>query len=437
MRKFTSLEQLFLAKEYTFNYGRISKFLYLSHDQISEHQFRKIKALVNLAYHHTKFYQHLYTGHDIHPEDVRTWSDFEKLPPVTKSDIIVNHSDCIVDKKTSKRNLRVARSSGSSGQVLDIVTDSSFWIQTALMMLRMFQGSFHIDPCTRGALIYTSEYPFQSPTGLYKAYHLPTLTSVKDLISALNRLRPDFVTSYPSILMELIADFPEECSRLRPRAIATNSEHSTEQQRNTISAVFNSPVFDEYSTEEMSLGGFQCPNKNYHLQEDCAYFEILDPVAARPVPEGQAGEIVGTCLINQVMPFIRYRQGDLGSIAESQCLCGNNGRILTDISGRRNSSFKLSNGRIIPSGKILDWVYRLILDHKVPVAQFQIIQKTLDDVEIAIVARSNCAAAWNEQVLRNSFYENFGEFLSIQIKQVSEIPRTPAGKHIPIKSLID
>jgi phenylacetate-CoA ligase len=152
----------------------------------------------------------------------------------------------------------------------------------------------------------------------------------------------------------LVSNFAEQCGKLRVKAISTNSEQSTQQQRDVMSDVFGCPVFDEFSTEEMSLGGFQCADKNYHLQEDCAYFEILDPVINRPLQEGWLGEIVGTCLINRVMPFIRYRQGDLGSIGASRCACGNNGRILANISGRKNSSFKLGDGSSIPSGRLLD-----------------------------------------------------------------------------------
>jgi phenylacetate-CoA ligase len=439
LRHFTSWEKLLLCKEYALNYRRMSKFPYNHPEEISEFQLAKVKELVSLAFYHTSFYRRLYTQHGVQPEDIKTWSDFEKLPSVSKSDIIENHADVIVDTKRGQRNLRVSRSSGSSGHMLNIVADSDRWIQSALLMLRMYSGSFGFSPFSKGALIYTSKYPFQSAWGLYKVHYLHTLTPPEDLMRSLERVKPTFIISYPSILSELAANYPRNCRALKVGALATNSEHSTQEQRDSLSAAFDCPVFDEYSTEELILGGFQCTNRAYHLQEDCAYFEILDPDSSQIMNSSQIGEIVGTCLVNRVMPFIRYRQGDLGSIRKSDCPCGNNGRILSDIAGRKNSSFKLMDGRVIPSGRVLDWTYKLVLEYQLPITQFQITQRTVSDIDIAIVVGPEYLPRrlQLDSILNNSFKEEFGQSLTVRINQVQSIPRTPAGKHIPIRSFVE
>ena len=438
LRHFTPWEKILLCKEYTLNYRRISKFPYSQPEEISEFQLAKVKELVSLAFYHTGFYHRLYTRHGIKPEDIKTWSDFGRLPPVSKSDIIENHADVIVDIKRGQRNLRVSRSSGSSGQMLNIVADSDRWIQSALLMLRMYSGSFGLGPFSRGALIYTSRYPFQSAWGLYKVHYLHTLTPPEDLMRNLERVMPTFIISYPSILSELAANYPRNCRALKVGALATNSEHSTQEQRDSLSAAFGCPVFDEYSTEELVLGGFQCAHGAYHLQEDCAYFEILDPDSSKIMPPSQIGEIVGTCLVNKTMPFIRYRQGDLGSIGKSNCPCGNNGRILSDISGRKNSAFKLADGRIIPSGRVLDWTYKLVLEYQLPITQFQITQRSMSEIDIAIViGPEHSFRPQSDRVLVGSFKEEFGQSLSIRVNRVKSIPRTPAGKHIPIRSFVE
>src|SRR5215469_16027121 len=97
MRQFSWLEQLRLCQNYVFKYPRISRFLHKDPAEISSYQLEQLRELIRLAYEHTKFYRRLYAKHDIHPDDIRTWSDFQKLPLITKSEIIANQADCIVD----------------------------------------------------------------------------------------------------------------------------------------------------------------------------------------------------------------------------------------------------------------------------------------------------------------------------------------------------
>jgi phenylacetate-CoA ligase len=48
-----------------------------------------------------------------------------------------------------------------------------------------------------------------------------------------------------------------------------------------------------------------------HLWEDHFYPEIIDPVTAEVLPEGERGELVLTSLTREAMPVIRYRTRDL------------------------------------------------------------------------------------------------------------------------------
>ena len=436
MRKFTLFERALLAKEYLLKYQEMSKFPLKSPEEIDAFQLVKVKNVVELAYYGTRFYGQLYRKNGIHPGDIRTWADFEQLPTVTKDDIIDNHRDCIVDTRTGDKNLRVSRSSGSSGQMLEVIADTDRWVQAALIMLRMFRQSLSFEPFSRIALIYTSPYPFQSAWGLYRVKHLHTLTPPDELMNSLLHLRPSLIISYPSILLELTAMYPRKCNDLKVGGIATNSEHSTQEQRNQLSKAFRAPVYDEYSTEELSLVAFQCCYGKYHLQEDCVYLEILDLFGPKKMKFAQLGEIVGTSLLHNVMPFIRYRQGDLGSIVRLSCPCGNNGKELSDIAGRKNSSFKLPDGGLIPSGRVLDWTYKLVLEYSLPRIQYQVTQKTLCNVEVVVVARERDFSARHDRIIIDSFREQFGNGIQVSVRRVKAIPKTPAGKHIPILSLV-
>ena len=407
-----------------------------SPEEIAEYQLLQIRAIIHWAFANSPFYQDLYSGQGIHPTDVVSWRDFSNLPTVTKGDIIEHHQSVVCSKSSADSKPRMSRSSGSSGEVLEILSDSERWIKSALMMLRMYRSSLDFGPFDKGVLIYTSIYPYQLPVGPFRTHYINTLTPSPEIFRKLKRLRPRFVISYPSILLELAAGYGDTCKELGIGGISTNSEQSSQNQRDYLADLFGCPVFDEYSSEELILGGFQCVEHVYHLQEDCAYLEVLDVDSDRVLEPQAVGEITGTCLINKVTPFIRYRQGDLGSIEPSNCICGNNGRVLSRISGRRNSSFVLSDGRIVPSGRILDWTYKLILELNLPIVQFKVVQESVDDVRVIVVGTREFRAAESAEIIAGSFRSEFGDFLSVSVVQATRISRTTAGKHIPIQSLV-
>jgi hypothetical protein len=87
---------------------------------------------------------------------------------------------------------------------------------------------------------------------------------------------------------------------------------------------------------EMGLGGgLECAAHNgYHLREADLYLEIIDPVSAQPLPDGEYGEVVVTTLTRLGMPLIRYRTGDISRFIPGQCLCGSVLRRLERVQSR-------------------------------------------------------------------------------------------------------
>jgi len=84
----------------------------------------------------------------------------------------------------------------------------------------------------------------------------------------------------------------------------------------------------------------QCKYKNYHYFLDNVYVEFLDD-EGKDVGEGEIGEIVLTTLRSPVMPFIRYKIGDIGSYTLEECPCGRHFPLLKSFEGRADDIFIL------------------------------------------------------------------------------------------------
>jgi phenylacetate-CoA ligase len=301
-------------------------------------------------------------------------------------------------------------------------------------MLKEFYPAY--SPFDKELLVYTSEYPFRSVGGFYQVQYINNLLPVGRIFAAMQHLRPAIIAIYPSILNEIVHTYGEQVRELGIRAVITNSEHSSQAERDQLAAAVGCPVFDEFSSEEISGIAYQCPQKQYHLVQDSAYIEILDPERDVAVPPGDLGEIVGTCLINTAMPFIRYRQSDLAIMGTATCSCGKTAPVFHELSGRKVASFKKPDQTYIPSGRILDWTYSLVLSLGCDIREFQVIQRSFTDVEIAIVPGETYTSDRYNNTIVTSFRETFSRDFEVTVSLVPYIEKTRAGKHIPIRSYI-
>lgn len=436
MRSLTRRENVELALQYAREYRKLYAFTTQDPDAVRQFQLEQVRELVAFAYERTAFYRDKYRSAGIHPNDIKTWADFEALPTTCKDEIVEQH-DRVIAAGVTNRDPVVSQSSGSSGKRIEVIFDGKFFIRESLRTLRMFQQAFQYGPGDVRSLIYTSEYPFRSIAGFYRTKYINTLTPARQMIEELIATKPVLIVSYPSILLELAKELSDdELRAIRPRAIATNSEYSSQHQRDYITSLFGCPVFDEYSSEELSRIAFQCGEQKYHVQEDCSYIELLSFSDDSKIATGESGELTGTCFLNWTMPFIRYRQGDAAVLPGGTCSCGLTGRLLSNVGGRRNNRFILANGRSIPTGRLLDWTYQLVLKYSLPFLQFELVQTSITDVTFDVVPQSGFDLQHANDVVRQSFRENFGNELSISVRIVGATSKTPVGKHLPIRSLV-
>ena len=104
--------------------------------------------------------------------------------------------------------------------------------------------------------------------------------------------------------------------------------------------VWDCQLVNHYGLSECGFGGaVEClHNDGKHIRALDLYVEIVDPVTGRPLPSGEAGEIVITTLRAEAMPLIRYRTGDVGSLLTRPCACGSPLPRLGEILGRLDRS---------------------------------------------------------------------------------------------------
>src|SRR5262249_56309669 len=76
---------------------------------------------------------------------------------------------------------------------------------------------------------------------------------------------------------------------------------------------------------------------------------IGDPASGEPLPEGDEGELVFTTLLKEAMPMLRYRTGDIGSLALEPCVCGRTTARIRGLRGRRDDMITVRGVNLYPS----------------------------------------------------------------------------------------
>lgn len=436
MRPFTARELAINTAHIARQFPAFTARPYASRERIERYQLDRLRRLVASAYETVPLYREKYRAAGVHPGDLRTLDDLQKFPTVTKAEVVAAYPDRALARGLDPARCLVSRSSGSTGVVLDVVHRADQLSIQGLAMNRLLGLYTPYMPWHRFVYIYTSEYPARSLLGAYPMTLVPTLAPTPVILERLRELRPHLLACYPSHLRALAHELgPAGCRALKLKAISVSSEPSTQRERDDLGALFGCGVFDEYSTEELTRIAAQCTHRTYHLFEDVAHIEILDPDSDRPLPMGERGEVVGTYLHNLAMPFIRYRQGDLAAIAPSSCACGRTFRALTGLTGRKLDRFILPSGRVLTSGWLLDASYSFLFDVGADIAAFTIVQEATDRVTIQIVPGRRYTPAMSTAI-EARFRELVAEPITVVVTLHEAIERSGGGKHHPIVSRV-
>jgi phenylacetate-CoA ligase len=199
------------------------------------------------------------------------------------------------------------------------------------------------------------------------------------------------------------------------------SERLYDEQRSQIAATFGCRVANGYGGRDAGFIAHQCPHGSMHITAEDIIVEIVNPQGI-PVPAGESGEIVVTHLATSEFPFIRYRTGDIGILADTPCSCGRGLPVLKEIQGRSTDFLIAQNGTVM-HGLALIYILRDLPQ----VRAFKIIQESLDLTRVLVVLEQELSPELKQKII-HGFQARLGTGVTIQVEQVAEIPAEKSGK---------
>ncbi len=197
--------------------------------------------------------------------------------------------------------------------------------------------------------------------------------------------------------------------------------------REAIERVFKQRVFDYYGAggEGFHVAS-QCAHSEtrYHLHPENAIFEVLG--ADGPCAPGELGRVVLTQLDNFAMPLVRYEVGDLAVPAppDATCLCGRTLPMLERVEGRVPDLIVLPDETFL----VMHFFVVLMKSLEEHLEHYQVVQETLEDLRVRLVAREGADRALVEATLCREILAATRGQVEITIDWTAEIPLSGRGK---------
>lgn len=408
--------------------------------QLLSHQLQQARQVLCHAVQSSAFYSGRLSGFDTAiPLTAERWLE---IPLLTRADVqSAGETLCCRSLPSGHGHIFTTHTSGSTGQnVLVYGTDVTqhfwnaltirehFWHRRTLdgvhAIIRVFEnapkeGTFNPD--------WGNPFNIVWQTG--PSATLSLLTDVRVQAEWLRRINPRYLLTYPSNLSALLEIFAASGERLPALSqVRTIGETMTAEIRETCRRVWDVPVADIYSSQEVGYIALQCPDGDcYHIQAENLLVEVLDDSGV-PCRPGETGQVVVTTLHNFAAPLVRYVIGDYAEVAEA-CSCGRGLPAIKRVMGRRRNLITL------PTGERFWPIFGFRTFHGIiPVRQYQVIQTSLATLEVRLVTDAPLTPEQEDQ-LRDVINENVGYPMTISFIYLDSIPIV-AGKHEEFRSEI-
>lgn len=412
-------------------YDFLQKSQWWSKEEHEEYQMEQLKKLINHAYQNVPYYSKIFNERGIKPKDIQNFNDLKMLPYLTK-EIIKNNLEDLVAKNYSEKDLQYVTTGGTTGVPMGFYENkkTSKIIEWAFITSQWARMGYNINKRNRCVILrgipVEDGYYMRKGNDLILSSFKMSEDNMEQYIKLIENFNPDFIQAYPSsisILSNYILSNNKNINIKNLKAVLCGSENLYDIQKIKIEKAFKARVYSWYGHSERCCLAGECNESSYyHIFSEYGYCEIINSNGVAVTKEDELGEIVCTGFNNYVVPFIRYKTGDLAFEIESSCKCGRNYKLIKKIQGRKQEAFVNKAGDMITFTCSDDALW----DVKDKIVAYQYIQNEPGDVILCIETGKGFLNS-DIQIVKSEFFK-FYPTLNIKIKIVDKIHRNSNGK---------
>lgn len=322
-------------------------------------QSRKLVNMVKNCYAHVPLYKKRFDEIGLDPKEIMSIDDISKLPFTYKDDLRDNYPFGMF-AVPKEELIRIHASSGTTGKQTVVgytKNDIDIWSRSAARAIVAAGGRksdyIHVS---YGYGLFTGGLGLHYGAEKLGATAVPVSTgNTKRQVTIMQDYGTNILCCTPSYAMyigETMKDMGVDPKTLKLRAGIFGAEAWTENMRKQIEQILNIKAYDIYGLSEIAGPGvaYECSEQTgMHINEDMFYPEVVNPETGEPLPEGEYGELVFTCIGKEALPLIRYRTKDICKISRKRCSCGRTLIKMSKTRGRTDDMLIIRGINVFPS----------------------------------------------------------------------------------------
>jgi phenylacetate-CoA ligase len=420
-------------------YDLITRSQWESPDRVRALQLERLVVLLRHAERYVPFYGRRFAEHGVRASEIKDFTDFERIPPLTKAEVVAN-PDALLSAAGSRSMLTRKATGGSTGERMVFYRDAEAMARNFAHVLRNYTwtgltlGETH-------AFLWGGHFDLKAQQKLSNRVinfclrqrwldafrmHPATLPTYEE---RLRRWRPRLLSSYVTAAVTLADHMNDRgAPHLDVPAVSTTAEMLFPEHRERLTRTIAREVYDRLGCREIGNTAHECPGHDgLHVNAEHVVTEVVNE-RGNAVAPGTEGEILYTSLGNAGFPLIRYRVGDSATAAAETgpCSCGRGLPKIRQVRGR------MTDMLVAPDGTRIHGEYFSHLFYKTPsVREFRVVQESLDRLDVWVRIRDGETQLPDAEAgyLRGELRGVFGPDVALAIEVVDEIPRAASGKH--------
>jgi phenylacetate-CoA ligase len=396
-------------------------------------QSQRLRRALIHAQAHIPYYRELFQSIGFNPTTADLPTDLQKLPVLTKAEVRSHLDRLQMEGKTAVQVYENA-TGGSTGEPLKFYQDERYRT-TAASLDAYVLSWWGINPYDKTGFVWGADREFHELSFNERVYEWRARRrglnafrmndeSLGQFCEMLREWKPPYLMGYSSAL-EAMARYVSTrgVKGVTCKAIRSSAEVLWPHQRRLIEETFQSPVYNFYGSREINNIAAECPEgRRLHCVSTWRYIEIVDS-HGMPLPDGQVGHIVVTDLSNVYMPFIRYRNDDMGSLSSEPCSCGRSSPTIDQLMGRSSDLLRTKAGDLVHG----EWVTHLFYGCD-SIRRFQLHQTALDRITLKYVPIGQPPAGLLRSI-QEKIRSRMGQDMTVDLEACDDIPVPTSGKY--------
>jgi phenylacetate-CoA ligase len=406
----------------------------MGREQMLALQLERLQWSLRHAYENVPHYRTAFEAAGLTPDDCSTLADLARFPLTTKHDLRDNYPfGMFAVPRTDVR--RIHASSGTTGRPTVVGytgDDLDIWSDLMARSIRAAGGR-------RGDIVHVA-YGYGLFTGGLGAHYgaerlgctvVPVSGGMTPRqVQLINDFKPSIIMVTPSYMLALLDEFDRQGLDAKNSSLRIGifgAEPWTEAMRVEIEERLDMHAVDIYGLSEVMGPGVaeECveTKDGLHIWEDHFYPEVIDPVTADVLPDGERGELVFTSLTKQALPIIRYRTRDLTRLLPGTARPAF--RRMERITGRSDDMIILRGVNLFPTQ-----LEEIVLRTAGLSPHFQLVltrEGRLDALTVRVEARTDCPPERRESAaheLTREVKDRVGVTVSVEVIDPETLERS-------------